>query len=273
MKRLSLLTLAFLTSFAISAQEIALQLYSLRNELKDDPGEYFEMIPTWGINALEGGGGYGYSDAEFAAMLDENNMRIIGVGADYNQLSKNLSPIIENAKKFGAKYATCYWIPHKEGPISEKDLKKATKLFNEAGAKLAEEGITLLYHPHGYEFAEYEGGFLMDYMFENAEHFAFNMDVYWVQQGGGDPLQYMKDYPGMFPLLHLKDREKGTEASDDGRADVETNVILGTGDVDIAGIIKEAKKQGTEYLIIEDESSRSVAQIPESVKFIQKHLK
>ncbi|MDN3203009.1 sugar phosphate isomerase/epimerase family protein [Algoriphagus sediminis] len=273
MKRLTLFALALLTSLAVSAQEIALQLYSLRNELADNPGEYFEMIPTWGINALEGGGGYGYTEEEFDQMLADHDMRIIGVGADYNQLSEDLSPIIANAKRFGAKYATCYWIPHPDGPISEEELTAATDLFNEAGAKLAQEGITLLYHPHGYEFTETEDGFLIDYMFENARNFKFNMDVYWVQQGGGDPLKYMKDYPGMFPVLHMKDRQKGTADTKNGHADVETNVVLGTGDLDIKGIIKEAKKQGTEYLVIEDESSRSVAQIPQSVKFIQKHLK
>ena len=53
---------------------------------------------------------------------------------------------------------------------------------------------------------------------------------------------------------------------------METNVVLGTGDIDIAGIIKEAKKQGTKYLVIEDESSRSVEQIPQSVAFIKKQL-
>lgn len=260
-------------TFSLAAQEIALQLYSLRNELKDEAPKHFTMIPTWGIHALEGGGGYGYSESEFEKMLETNGMRIIGVGADYNQLSQNLSPIIDNAKKFGAKYATCYWIPHEEGPISAEELIAATALFNDAGAKLKKEGITLLYHPHGYEFTPTADGHLMDYMLENAENFAFNMDVFWVKMGGGDPLAIMKAHPGKFPMLHLKDRKKGTPGSADGHGDVETNVVLGTGDVGIAAIIAEAKKQGTEFLVIEDESSRSVAQIPQSVAFIKKQLK
>ncbi|MCS5491724.1 hypothetical protein [Algoriphagus limi] len=45
---------------------------------------------------------------------------------------------------------------------------------------------------------------------------------------------------------------------------------MGTGDVGIEKIIKEAQKQGTAYLVIEDESSRSVEQIPLSVAFIKK---
>jgi sugar phosphate isomerase/epimerase len=240
--------------------------------MKIDPVKYHERIAEWGISALEGGGTYGMTDTEYSKLLADNNLRVIGVGAEYLQLTKNLQPILDKAKKYGAKYAICYWIPHAEGPISMEEIKIATALFNAVGAELKKEGITFLYHPHGYEFAKDRNKVRFNYMLENAKNFAFNMDVYWVKMGGGDPLKIMKKYPGKFPILHLKDRRKGTLGSKNGQGDVETNVILGTGDIDIAGIIKEAKKQGTEYLTIEDESSRSVTQIPLSVAFIKREL-
>ncbi len=274
-KRLYLFLFALAFSLPIGltqAQEIALQLYSLRNEMKEDPIKYHKMIADWGISALEGGGTYGMSDAEYGKLLADNNLRVVGVSADYNQLAKTLKPIIDQAKKYGAKYATCYWIPHAEGAISMDEIKVATALFNSVGEQLKKEGITFTYHPHGYEFAKEGKGVVMDYMLKNAEHFAFNMDVYWVAMGGGDPVKIMKKYKGKFPQLHLKDRKIGTPGSPDGRGDVETNVVLGTGDIDIAGLIKQAKKQGTKYLVIEDESSRSVEQIPQSVAFIKKNL-
>lgn len=274
-KRLYLFLFALVFSLPIGltqAQEIALQLYSLRNEMKEDPVKYHKMIADWGISALEGGGTYGMSDAEYSKLLADNNLRVVGVSADYNQLTKTIQPIIDEAKKYGAKYATCYWIPHTEGVISMDEIKVATALFNSVGEQLKKEGITFTYHPHGYEFAKEGKGVVMDYMLKNAEHFAFNMDVYWVAMGGGDPVKIMKKYKGKFPQLHLKDRKIGTPGSKDGHGDVETNVVLGTGDIDIAGLIKQAKKQGTKYLVIEDESSRSVEQIPQSVAFIKKNL-
>lgn len=274
-KRLYLFLFALAFSLPIGltqAQEIALQLYSLRNEMKEDPVKYHKMIADWGISALEGGGTYGMSDVEYAKLLADNNLRVVGISADYNQLTKTLQPIIDEAKKYGAKYATCYWIPHTEGAISMDEIKVATALFNSVGEQLQKEGITFTYHPHGYEFAKEGKGVVMDYMLKNAEHFAFNMDVFWVAMGGGDPLKIMKKYKGKFPQLHLKDRKIGTPGSPDGRGDVETNVVLGTGDIDIDGLIKQAKKQGTKYLVIEDESSRSVEQIPQSVAFIKRNL-
>lgn len=266
------LTLAALFPILLSAQEIGIQTYSLRNQLPNDPEKYYKMIADWGIYAVEGGGNYGMSDEKYSQVFSENNLRIIGVGADYNQLLRDPAPIIAEAKKRGAKYATCYWIPHEEGPISLDEIKVATALFNEVGKEFESEGITLLYHPHGYEFAPAGKGVVLDWMLENAEFFAFNMDLFWVKMGGGDPLKIMKKHKGKFPILHMKDRQIGTPNSKDGRADVETNVVLGTGDVGIAKIIKEAKKQGTAYLVIEDESSRSVEQIPQSVAFIKSVL-
>lgn len=268
-----ILSLALVFPLSLSAQEIALQLYSLRNEMKVDPVKYHKMIAEWGISALEGGGTYEMTESEYQKLLKDNKLRIVGVGADYNKLKSDPAGIIAEAKKYGAKYATCYWIPHAEGPITLDEVKAATELFNSTGEMLAKAGITLTYHPHGYEFAQAGSGTPMDYMLQNAKHFQFNMDVYWVKMGGGDPLAIMKKYPGKFPQLHLKDRKIGTPGSPDGRGDVETNVVLGTGDIDIAGLIQEAKKQGTKYLVIEDESSRSVAQIPQSVTFIQSQLK
>ncbi|GAB2496182.1 sugar phosphate isomerase/epimerase family protein [Algoriphagus taiwanensis] len=257
----------------LKAQEIALQLYSLRNQIPSDPAKYHKMVADWGIHALEGGGGYGMSDSEYQKLLADNNLRVVGVGADYNKLKTDPQAILAEAKKYGAKFATCYWIPHPEGPLSMELAKEAAALFNKAGEMFAKEGVTLTYHPHGYEFKNAGDGVPMDYLLENANHYKFNMDVYWVKMGGGDPLAIMQAYPGKFPQLHLKDRKKGTPGSEDGHGDVETNVVLGTGDIDIAGLIREAKKQGTAYLVIEDESSRSVEQIPQSVAFIQSILK
>lgn len=69
--------------------------------------------------------------------------------------------------------------------------------------------------------------------------------------------------------MHLKDRAHGTQGNQNGQADVESNVVLGTGDVDIAAIMKQAKKAGVKHYFIEDESSRSVTQIPQSLAYLK----
>ena len=69
--------------------------------------------------------------------------------------------------------------------------------------------------------------------------------------------------------MHLKDRKPGTVGNQNGQADVETNVVLGKGDVGISDIMKASKKAGVKHFFIEDESSRSEQQIPLSLLFIK----
>ena len=128
----------------------------------------------------------------------------------------------------------------------------------------------MAYHAHGYEFKPYEEGTFFDYMAKNAEHFTFELDVFWAQHGGEDPLGLMKKYPKKFTLLHLKDMEKGVKGNHTGHEDVETNVVLGTGQIDIKGVVAKAIELGIEYMFIEDESSKVVEQVPASLKFLQK---
>jgi sugar phosphate isomerase/epimerase len=85
----------------------------------------------------------------------------------------------------------------------------------------------------------------------------------------GNPVALLKKYPGRFKMMHLKDRKPGTEGNQNGHADVETNVVLGTGDVGIAAIMKVAKKYGVEKFFIEDESSRSEEQVPLSLAYLK----
>ncbi len=97
----------------------------------------------------------------------------------------------------------------------------------------------------------------------------FEMDVFWVKQAGQDPLALLKKYPNRFVLMHVKDRKKGTKNTDNGKADVESNVVLGTGDVGIVEVVREARKLGIQYLFIEDESSKAEEQVLKSIRFLR----
>jgi len=97
----------------------------------------------------------------------------------------------------------------------------------------------------------------------------FEMDVFWVKHPGQDPVVLLQNYPRRFPLMHLKDRRPGTPGNAIGRADVESNVVLGQGDVGIGPILKAARKAGVKHFFLEDESSRSLEQVPQSLAFLR----
>ena len=253
----------------MSAQEFGIQLYSLRNQFKKDVSGSLKTISDWGLTNLEGGNTYGLSFNEFDALLNQYNLDVVSVGASYDDLRDNPEKALASAKQFGAKYVMCAWIPHNGNDFDINKVKEAVAVFNTAGKLLKDAGITLAYHAHGYEFRPYEEGTLFDYMAENANNFAFEMDVFWVQHGGADPMTLLNKYPDKFVLFHLKDMEKSVVGNNTGHEDVETNVVLGTGQVDIEGIVKRGMELGVEYMFIEDECSRVIEQVPQSLLFLK----
>jgi sugar phosphate isomerase/epimerase len=265
-------TFSLLSPNLLCAQEIGLQLYSLRNQFKTDVPGTLAKIKSWNITEIEGGGTYGLPIDDYKKLLAQNNLKMVSVGADFDKLAENPQAAIDEAKAFGAKYITCFWIPHKGNDFTMDDIKKAVEVFNTAGKLISESGLSLCYHPHGYEFRPYEDGTQFDYLIKNTDprYVNYEMDVFWVKHPGQDPVALLKKYPTRFLMLHLKDRKPGTEGNQNGTAPDETNVVLGQGDVGIEAIMKEAKKIGVKHYFIEDESPLSVQQIPLSLKYLKR---
>lgn len=272
MKKL-ILSVAIICSsiFLLEAQEVGLQLYSVRNEVKTDLKGTLEKVRAMGIKELEGGELYGMDIQTYRKMLDQMGYKMVSIGVDYMELDKDLSPVIQKAKTLGATYLVCFGISHKGNEFGMKEVEEAAAKFNRAGKILKENGLQLCYHPHGFEFRPSGNGTLFDRLVEqtNPLYINYELDVYWAKQGCADPVALLKKYPTRFLLMHLKDREHGTICNDTGGADEETNVVLGKGDVNIKAVMKAAKKTSVKHYFLEDESTRVMAQLPMSLQFLR----
>lgn len=252
--------------------ELGLQLYSLRNEFDKDVPSTMALVKELGFSIVEGGGNlHNTSIEDFKALLIKHEIQVVSADTSFEEVRDNPMGVAYKAKYYGAKYVTIYWVPHDEQiGVTIEHVKELVNILNTGGKILAEQGITLQYHPHGYELRPHGDGTMLDYIIRNTKHAQFQMDVFWIKQAGASPLNILKKYPGRFTSLHLKDRLPGSPYSSNGRADVEkTNVVLGTGDAQIAEVVTEAQKQGIKYYFLEDESSRVVQQLPKSLKFVK----
>ncbi len=250
---------------------VGVQAYSFRNYFpKDIPGT-LDRIQSMGITEIEGDSGKMPAEM-YKKMCDQRGITIPSTGAQFKELAEDPMSIVTKAKTLGANYVMCAWIPHGElGSFNIEDANKAIEVFNAAGKILKENGLTFCYHAHGYEFKPHGNGTLLDHIITstNPEYVNFEMDTYWIQFGGGDPVALLKKYSDRWKLLHLKDMKKGTVKNLTGNSNVENNVPLGTGEIDMAGILKEAKKIGIAHYFIEDESSAVVAQVPKSIAYLK----
>ncbi len=262
------------SSLLINAQEVGIITGTARHLMRDNVEEGLKTLQAMGIKYLEGTGVRNMPREQYKALLDKYGFKVVAGGTSFEKLqhTDSVASIIENLRFFGADYAVCYWIPHDGDNFTFEDMKKGIAVFNKAGKQFAEAGISFLYHAHGYEFRPHPaGGTLYDYMMEHLDprYVNIEMDVFWMRNPGQDPAALLRKYPGRFPITHLKDRQKGTADNLNGRQDPERNVVLGSGDVNIAAVMKAACETGVKYHFIEDESSRAAYQLPMHLEYLR----
>jgi len=250
---------------------VGLQLYSLRDQFpKDVPGT-MALVQGFGIREVELAGTSGLSPEKFKELLAANRLKPVAAHFDYKRLQDDPEGVAREAKALGLQYAGCAWIPHQD-PFDEKQCREAAAVFNRAGEALAKHGLKFFYHVHGYEFQPRGSGTLFDLlMTETQPQFvSYEMDVLWVLFPGQDPVKLLEKYDKRWELMHLKDLKKGVKTGAlTGQTDVSNDVVLGTGQMDYPSILRTAQRVGVKHYFIEDESPASVAQIPQSIRFLK----
>lgn len=274
MKKLITAIAVICCTLSVGAQEVGIIMGTARHLMQEDVEDALVKLKTLGIKYLEGTNSRRMPQKEYKALLDKHGFQVVAGGVDFKRLQNpdSIKSAIKTLQFFGADYAVCYWIPHQGDDFTFEDLKKGIAVFTEAGKQFADAGISLLYHPHGYEFRPYPGpGTMFDYLLENTDprYVNFEMDVFWIRNPGQNPAALLRKYPGRFPVTHLKDRMKGSVDNHNGRQDKERNVVLGSGDVNIAEVMKAAKETGVKYHFIEDESARAAIQLPLHLAYLR----
>ena len=251
--------------------EVGVQLYSVRALLNKEVTGTLAIVNQMHVTEVEVAGLYGHIAESFRDELKKAGLRAVGVHFQFDRFSKDIDGLIKDAKTLGCEYVTLPWIPH-QGDFTAENAKEVAAKFNEWGRKCAAAGLKFTYHPHGYEFRPYQEGTVFDLLVAETkpEFVNYELDIFWAFDAGADPVKLMEKYPNRFTLMHLKDMKKGVKTPNfSGGENVESDVALGTGQLDLPAIIKEAKKIGIKHYFIEDESSKSVQQIPESIGYIR----
>ena len=203
---------------------------------------------------------------------------------DGESLTTHYDKIVADCKAVGTDLLRIGMLPIDAMASLDKVLEFCHDV-NEVTQKLKEDGITLYYHNHHIEFRKYDGKFLLDIIREKAPLLGFELDVHWVQRGGANPLEVIKDYKGKVELIHLKDYriseipQDGFDALYTGDVakfmDYFTNTIqfaeLGTGSLPLKAIIEESIASGARYLLVEQDDTYGVDPF-ESLKISREYL-
>ena len=244
--------------------------FTFRNDFSKDVAGTLDYIKEMGIRNIEFSNLFGKTATEMRALLDARGMVCTSYGVYYDALTNKTEKVIEDAKTLGAEFVRVGMIPHK-GEFTVQQADAAIKDFNRVGKILKENGLEFSYHNHGYDFTPYEKGTLYDYLIQNTnpEYVSFELDILWVHQFGQDPLAYLKKYPARFKLMHVKDLKKDVPVGLDVKTSPEYDVPLGSGQINVKAILKQARKSAIKYYYLEDENSNSKVQVPLSIAYLK----
>lgn len=244
--------------------------FTFRNDFSKDVAGTLDYIKEMGIRNIEFSNLFGKTAVEMRALLDARGLVCTVYGVYYDALINKTESVIRDAKTLGAEFVRVGMIPHK-GEFTVQQADAAVKDFNRVGQQLKENGIEFSYHNHGYDFTPYENGTLYDYLIQhtNPDFVSFELDILWVHQFGQDPLVYLQKYPKRFKLMHVKDLKKGIPVGLDVKTSPENDVPLGTGQIAVKAILKQAKKSAIKYYYLEDENSNAKVQVPLSLAYLK----
>jgi sugar phosphate isomerase/epimerase len=233
---------------------VGLQLYTLRNELEQDLAGTLRKVAQIGYKEVEIFDFYGKNSAEMRKLLRDTGLSAPSAHYQTAQIRSSWDKQIEYAKALGLKYMVnaIIWPPERK---SLDDYKQLADLFNKAGEQCQKAGIQFAYHDHNFEFKTYDGVMAYDELLKRTDPalVKFEMDCFWVTRAGQDPVAYFEKYPGRFPLLHIKDLNKGYPTTVEDNFKAGPFAPVGEGTIDWKRIFAAAPKGGLKHFFVEQD--------------------
>lgn len=250
---------------------VGVQLYSIRDYMKKDPIDGLKKLAEMGYTNVEHANYidrkfYGYSAKEFRKILDDFGLKMPSghtvMGKPHwdegkGEFTDLWKQTVEDAAICGQKYVISPWLDVALRKNFD-DLKRYMEVFNKSGELCQKSGMKFGYHNHDFEFSlKLSSVKVYDIMLQNTDPnlVAQQLDIGNMYGGGGRAADLLKQYPGRFELMHVKDEIK-SETEHGGWE----SAILGTGVIGVKEIIDMGKKSGgTTQFIIEQESYQGKA--------------
>lgn len=249
---------------------LAVQLWSFRNDFKKDVPGTLKRVHDLGFTYVELAGTYGMTAEQFRAELDKAGLKAISMHIDLKTARDKIDDVIRDAKILGVQDVGVPWI---KSPFTKADCQQAIQVFNQAGEKLSANGLRFFYHVHGYEFVPNEGekGTLFDLMVAktNPKFVHYQLDTYHVAYPGQDPAALLRQFPGRFISLHLKDIRKDFTGDNSGAFREKDAVPMGQGKINWPELLKASEKEGIKWYILEDETTPVWQNVQQSLKYLE----
>jgi sugar phosphate isomerase/epimerase len=232
--------------------KIAAQMYTVREFCKTPEGihESLKKIKEAGYDAVQVSGVGPIGHQEMKGMADEFGLNICATHISFDRLKDETEDVIHQHKLWDCKYVGVGSMPRpyqedKDGFVSfAKEASKYARI-------LKDNGLQFIYHNHSFEFRKFDGVTGMEILLQESdpEAFDFEIDTYWVQHGGADPIEWINKVSGRMDVVHYKDMVMGVVEKERRQIMAE----IGEGNLNWKGITEACAKNGVVWACVEQD--------------------
>jgi sugar phosphate isomerase/epimerase len=231
--------------------KISLQLYTVRNQIKNDIAGVFHQIADMGFEAVETAfWPENISIKQAAKYLKEAGLSVSSAHVELPVGDKK-SVMLETAEAFNCKKMIWHGWPEDKRYSTLEGTKELIGIYNEANHFAKSNGLQFGLHNHWWEYRnKVDGRFVYQLLLEGVEpDVFFEIDTYWVKVAGHNPAKIVAEFGKRAPLLHIKD---GPAKWNDSlpKDNPDPMVAVGKGSQNFPAIVKAANGN-TEWMVVE----------------------
>jgi sugar phosphate isomerase/epimerase len=233
----------------MNISQVAAQLYTVRDHCKtpDDIAATLQRVAGIGYQAVQASALGPIPEADLKQLCHDNGLTLCATHESLTAILDTPQATIERLQKLGCLH-TAIGFPSGIDLGSREGVLDFARRFEAAAEQFVAAGLSVSHHNHQHEFRKIGGQTVMQILLENTVHVGFELDTYWVQFGGANPVTYCEMMASRMPLLHLKDYGIGADSQPHFAE-------IGQGNLEFEPIIAAAEAGGCGWFIVEQDTT------------------
>lgn len=224
--------------------KIGAQFFTVRDFCKNLNGlsESLKKVADIGYKTVQISGVCDYEPQWLRDELAKNGLKCVLTHKPLAVL-KDSKKVCEDHRIFGCKNIGLGWYGY-SGENPDDNYPRFKEIFTPIAKGIKENGGYFMYHNHDQEFIKLDGKAILHHIAEDfaPDELGFTLDTFWIQAGGANPAEYVEQFAGRIPCIHLKDYAYGRKMA-----------VVGEGNINFDKVIAAAEKSAVEYLLVEQD--------------------
>lgn len=248
---------------------IGLQTFTIRKEQRKDMEAAYLPLLEMGIRSLEVARIHFTREnaKRLAAISEKHGIIPVSIQVKPKEIFKNIDGIVDFCNITGIKNAVISMLPFKCILGGEREFYSFVSSLDGIAEVYANKGITLAYHHHNWEYVTLSSGKTrMAELLARTRKIRFVTDTYWAARSGVEPSRQIEEIGERLLGIHLRDLAHRPHLL----SVIPYDTAIGKGIIDFARVLSSADAAWCEYMVIEQKTDRSYADIKTSYEHLLK---